>query len=333
MNNAQENSVMEQELEQDLLPGKILKSYRLNLGLSLDEVSAETRIPLNSLTQIESDNYAAFTTPVFVLGYIRRYARVVGADADQLIRYYHEQNSSPEAELMVVETPSIRAPAPKAFPLTQIKMGLSIAALVLVAIVLVMLAPTWSGSGSRPTDSESAPVGAAIVAKEPGAQRDRQTVSEQSTESEVLESPVPADSDSALAQTVSSVAGADEDVVVSVLPVPEPPASDESPVDVSAELASAPLSEPLDEALPGESLLEISFREDCWVEVKDASEKTVFAELKNKGDNLRLFGLAPFNVMLGNARAADIRINGRQFGFEPLAGRTTLRLSVFATDQ
>ncbi len=104
----------------------------------------------------------------------------------------------------------------------------------------------------------------------------------------------------------------------------------ESEVEVSESLALA-ATEPETASLEGsesEDLLLFSFNDSCWVEVKDAQGKVLFADSRAKGDNLQLFGQAPFSVMLGNAKAVDLLINGRQVSTLPPSGRKTLRLNV-----
>ena len=84
------------------------------------------------------------------------------------------------------------------------------------------------------------------------------------------------------------------------------------------------------QAASGQRLLEFQFNDDCWVEVRDASDSVIFADLKHKGDNLRLFGMPPLNIMLGNARAASLDVDGETMNIQVAGERKTLRFTVLA---
>ncbi|MBI4101310.1 helix-turn-helix domain-containing protein [Candidatus Microgenomates bacterium] len=60
--------------------GKTLRRRRLELGLSLDEIASETRIQKASLKAIEQSNYDDLPHSVHNLGFVRRYARLLGLD-------------------------------------------------------------------------------------------------------------------------------------------------------------------------------------------------------------------------------------------------------------
>ena len=78
----------------------------------------------------------------------------------------------------------------------------------------------------------------------------------------------------------------------------------------------------------GSYRLDMDFNDDCWVEVKDASGTVLIAKLRLRGDNLRLFGEAPFEVMVGNSRAVQIHLNGRLVDVPVNPNRRTARFTV-----
>lgn len=56
--------------------------------------------------------------------------------------------------------------------------------------------------------------------------------------------------------------------------------------------------------------LALSFREESWAEVYDASGRRLFYNLGRAGQHLRYDGLPPFRLVLGNARGVDIVVAG-----------------------
>jgi len=70
--------------------GRYLKRIRLENGISLEEVSRETRIGTDILLLIENQEHEQLPAEVFVKGFIRSYAKVIGADGREAVRLYTE---------------------------------------------------------------------------------------------------------------------------------------------------------------------------------------------------------------------------------------------------
>jgi cytoskeleton protein RodZ len=64
--------------------GDRLRAARLAAGLDLSDVASKTRIPLRHLTAIESGDYAALPSPTYAVGFVKSFAKVVGADDKEL---------------------------------------------------------------------------------------------------------------------------------------------------------------------------------------------------------------------------------------------------------
>jgi len=68
--------------------GRYLQSIRMEKKISLGKVSAETRIAVQTLKLIEKEDLEALPAEVFVRGFLRAFARAVGADAGEAVRLY-----------------------------------------------------------------------------------------------------------------------------------------------------------------------------------------------------------------------------------------------------
>ncbi len=68
--------------------GRYLNAMRLEAGLGLEDISGETKIGKHTLEAIEEENHAKLPEPVYVMGFIRSFARVVGADGDWAVSNY-----------------------------------------------------------------------------------------------------------------------------------------------------------------------------------------------------------------------------------------------------
>lgn len=75
--------------EATLFPGTVgerLRASREALGLSLADVAARTRIPLRHLEAIETSKFEGLPSVTYAVGFVRAYARAVGADEVALAR-------------------------------------------------------------------------------------------------------------------------------------------------------------------------------------------------------------------------------------------------------
>jgi hypothetical protein len=77
--------------------GEALAEARRRAGLTVTQVSGQTRIREMIITGIEGDDYSACGGDLYVRGYIRSIAQAVGADPEPLIREYDTAQLGPQA--------------------------------------------------------------------------------------------------------------------------------------------------------------------------------------------------------------------------------------------
>lgn len=70
---------------------QILRQTRENRGILLDEVARRTYIKLPYLEALEQGSVESLPAPVFVHGYIRQYAKLLGLDATELVQRYQQE--------------------------------------------------------------------------------------------------------------------------------------------------------------------------------------------------------------------------------------------------
>ena len=68
--------------------GHYLQAFRIKSGISLEELSIETKIGIDCLALIENEQINKLPPEVFVKGFLRSYARAVNADGDEAVRRY-----------------------------------------------------------------------------------------------------------------------------------------------------------------------------------------------------------------------------------------------------
>ena len=73
--------------------GQKLKSAREGQGLSLSDIYQRTKIPVNHLQSIDNGAAEDLPEPVYVSGFIRRYAECVGLNPQSLVEEYRSQTN------------------------------------------------------------------------------------------------------------------------------------------------------------------------------------------------------------------------------------------------
>lgn len=86
--------------------GTQLRQAREAQGLSLTEVSIETRIPHQSLIALEEGAYERLPNDTVIKGFIRNYAQLLGLSADELFDLYRSERGS-SAPVRVVPTSTL----------------------------------------------------------------------------------------------------------------------------------------------------------------------------------------------------------------------------------
>lgn len=88
--------------DRSLRPGRMLREARERAGISADALAAELNFSPKVMAYLEADDYANLPEPVFVRGYMRRYADRVGLSPDDVAErfdgfYQADTGRSPQA--------------------------------------------------------------------------------------------------------------------------------------------------------------------------------------------------------------------------------------------
>ncbi|WP_030891517.1 helix-turn-helix domain-containing protein [Streptomyces sp. NRRL F-5053] len=95
--------------------GRALQQARIDARMSVDEISASTRVRVPIVNAIEQDDYSRCGGDVYARGHIRTLARAVGLDGDALVEQFDEEHGgrpAPTAPGTLFEAERIR-PEPR----------------------------------------------------------------------------------------------------------------------------------------------------------------------------------------------------------------------------
>jgi len=78
-----------------------LASIRRNRGLSLEQISQNTKISVRSLQAIEEGEFKKLPGGIYNTSYIRQYARAIEFDEIELLAYYHSRTDVITENLLI----------------------------------------------------------------------------------------------------------------------------------------------------------------------------------------------------------------------------------------
>jgi cytoskeleton protein RodZ len=122
--------------------GAALAAARRERGLSVEEVSAATRIRPAIIRAIENDDFDACGGAVYARGHLRSVAQVVGADPRPLVEEFDRRFNQPVPALRTAPLGSFEPPRDAGRSGRQSPTWASVAAGVLVVVVL-FLGASW----------------------------------------------------------------------------------------------------------------------------------------------------------------------------------------------
>jgi cytoskeleton protein RodZ len=286
---------------QRMRPGQKLRQLREASGMSLADVAQATRITRSRLEALERDDYeSAANSPAHAIGYMRAYARLLDHPVEpwlsDLERRLRAQADLEKSHLLSEPVLVDASRGPRMLPWIG----------VLVAGVIVwVVGADFYGAQHLLKQKVTAPELVKL-----------QELSASQEVAQALVTPAPA-------APVATVAAA--------RPVPNPAKpgveSTRPLLDDPSSPANSSPTEVINVGTPGAGdALVVAAADDCWIEVQDKTGKQLIAQLLRSGNNLRLFGVAPFSIKLGNARAISLWINSREIPVQPEHDRRTLRL-------
>ncbi len=132
--------------------GLYLQTARLENKMSIEALSAETRIRVEVLKQLEAEEHEFLPNEVFIKGFIRSYAQAVGADVEEALERYRASR-----ELRSIQTDRKLAPVNRP---NRFWLGLTAAvgAVLLLAVLTLYFYTRFNAPPDAPADIATAPV-------------------------------------------------------------------------------------------------------------------------------------------------------------------------------
>jgi len=160
--------------------GERLRRARLERGLSLDDVSRDTKIQAWILDAIERDEISRVPGGIFIRGYLTSYARTVLLDPGEVLAAYSTEHPVP----MEPPPPAPEPPRPTGAPLWQ---------MAVIAVAIVTVAFMWRSAARTQSDAlQDGAVGSGASLQVSRTQLPRQSSREDAQPAATAGSSVPA---------------------------------------------------------------------------------------------------------------------------------------------
>lgn len=299
-------------------PGALLREARSALGVAQADIAASLHLEEELVAALEAGRREELPAATYVRGYVRAYARLVGLDPEALVERLdgaEPRRSDRPALRHVQERTSFAERA-------QRHVGLLLSGIVLAMLTAGAVVLWWAWRSAEwpffATVGERAPVDSdpALVRVDGLAGQAPAGVAA-AGETEARSAPTtPPDPDRLAVQNAA--------LLVAPRPVP-----DDRPVaPVATGTASSDLPAVGAAPLVAADVLWFRFRDDCWVEVRDAAGALVHADLARAGETLTLGGKPPFSIQLGYAAGVELRYDGQPVALAPHTHSNVARLVV-----
>ncbi len=251
--------------------GERLRAGRERAGLSVAAAAEKLHLDIKVIEALESDRFAELGASVYVRGHLRRYGDFVGEPGAELVNAYSATSAARPPPPDLTQVPHAERRADPRRLVTPL-VGLGCAVVLAVAIWWVLVGSHGGASIARHASKPAESSAAAPAAAAPAAAV---------PEHVATAAPVSASQPATLPATT---------------------AANTLPRDASADASQAPARS---------THLRLELTTESWVEVYDARGQRLFYDLASAGSVQSIEGRPPLRVVLGNASAVAVQVDGQ----------------------
>jgi cytoskeleton protein RodZ len=319
--------------------GQQLKRAREQKGLSVSAVADAQHLRPAVIHAIEDGDYEQIDSELFLKGYVRTYAKQVDLDPDAVI-------ATLDKELEPLRQQ--RAQAEELNPLVDIERRRRQKRRVAKLLFFILIIAIVGFVGLRFLDNmDTTP-----ALEEPDNADSASEMIEPVEPEQVESDPDSSESSGAVSGTEKEAGMAESEPVQNESVMAEPTVANVEVPAPSEEPASAPTGSIGDSGVPvvtstpepafeesaqpgaavGRAQLEMTFTDECWVQVTDSAGNRLVGSLQRDGDRIEVSGRAPMQVIVGAVDAIDtIRFDGEPVnmsGFRVINNRAEFTLDI-----
>ena len=322
-------------------PGAALREARERKGLDVLSVANQLNLHRQIIEALEADDFETLPEAIFVRGYLRNYARMLGLPPEVMIARFEKAADVAPVETTAAQNERLRNVG--ADESSGGRAGLIVALLLVVAAAGGGGFVWWQQNQHSFVGGDSEPAAAVEPApiEEPEPPFEVSAAdAEPAVEMALPEPEAPVDEVAEPRPELEPEPMAEPEPVEET-PV-EPAVAEAEPEPEVAETETAPEAEPetevetiAPESAPpaeGHTRLSASFSEDCWSEITDAEGTKLLFRLAKAGETITVEGTPPIKVLFGRANAVTLEVDGLPFDIAPYSQANITRLTLGEID-
>jgi cytoskeleton protein RodZ len=303
------------------LPGGVLAAERQARGWSVEYVASHLKLATRQIQALEEDRYDALPGMVVIRGFIRIYAKMLGVDSAALVAALPAETAPAGIQSRpsrALSTPFSESSLPlrgrRELPVARLA-WLGIGVLAIAGIFGATKYGVWSEVrnssllqrlhvGSVASTGAVAPV---VDHPEPGAE------------------PVAvADSENSAAEAASATR---DDAPATAEPAPTVAAAPAAAIASPAQATPAAVA-PVARAAVGVNPLQLTMRQDAWVEIRRADKTTMISRVLKAGTTESFDIAEPVSMTIGNAAGVEATLRGQPLSLASATGGNVARLNL-----
>lgn len=353
------DSQQEQEVKSSpLTGGRMLAEARIAQALTVDYIARYLHLTESVIHSIEADEIPTHIPVIYLRGYLRSYAKLVGADGDTVVANYHKSERKDPGISAIQNIQKL--------PVPRRRLPFSLRFLVLGILIIAIFSglafwgysgfplPFHLGSGNISATATNTDEQKVAEPSSVGSDGNRELALSLSPEDTVPPASETADvgtvdgNDSThqnasaevkdrldiSAKSGSESAGsklansANDNKIHS-----ENSKTDNSKSDTKADNHKAVVTPDSTKkagtsSVDGTENLDFVFVEDCWIRVTDARGEVLAVGTKRKGYHFAVTGASPLKVDLGNPVGVQIKHNGKLIDLSAYPGGKPARINI-----
>ena len=314
---------MSQPTDQQILIGKLLRDAREAKGIAIEDMAEKLHLLTDVVRGIEQCDFEEMPSRVFVRGYVRNYARLVGLNAQEMLDKFDQAHPEDLSHLQIDKTPHLPTDSPVASRFAGIVTWLTVLAIVILFVVW------WYGYLTR-EEAKDITAEQAVVTEE--------VIVQSPIELAPLEESVPPPAFVAEPAEEAQAVELTQDVIEPKVVVPVESVVEAQPV-VAEPMFIEPVQTPVIEEKPIEVVeaqpqatvipdVRLKLNGDCWVIVKSNDDSFKLVGLYNTGYEKIFEGNAPYTIVLGNYESAELWVRGELYDLTPHARGNVARFTL-----
>lgn len=334
---SQENIIDTPNTTGSASPGELLARQREQLGIPLTDAARALNLRPAVMEGLEQDNYQEIPVAAYRRGYLRSYAKYLGMDDRLVLEAYQARNSGTDTEHKVTPVSTARPPS---------RIGAWLFKLVTLLVIVGLIAVTvmwWQSRGgneppgfgststeetanatvepaNEPAEAENSTAGSSFTSGDESATLPSNATNVSPSSSVTQGAQDDADAVAGLNESIldsdsgTSSTAAESDELNSAEQNDSEQLANEQESNADSEQTAA--AEPATNA----NVLELTFNEQSWTEIFDATNQRVFVGLQTPGTSTSVEGEPPFRLTVGNATGVELRYQGEEVDLPARAG-------------